>query len=202
MAARSICCYEEDIRILLHDNTKLEIIQNQFAKSSILKFELITDKKLLKRGEMLTNGYFVRYDEVQFRKLISNQLESVMYVLIIMNGIIYTLNYIIDNYHVSSYVPVTVTNKNILDEKLSAFWKNKGFEYIPDVERELSEEEIRFLPLLSENILQEDYCILFLHDMHIHPSLYEEKPTYTLSKSMYIAYYINLISQALKLDKE
>lgn len=208
MAARSICCYEDDIEILLHNKSKLEIVQDEFNESPILKFELFTEKKLLPRGERLVNGYFMQYDKEKFTALTKGEIDSALYILVIMDGIMYSLNYIIDNYHVRSYVPVSNASKNILDQKLTHFWTSKNFKYVPAKERELEEEESRFLPLLSETILQEDYCLLFLRDMHLHPYKYEDESEseddskFVLTKAMYISYYTDLITQALKLEKE
>ena len=146
---------------LLNANDRKGILNKLTSNKSIFIFDLISDPKLLKEDETLQDGFFLRYDGLNFKLFTENAISG-LYILLSYNENTYNLLYCFDNSTVISYSPIVTDDKEIIDKFMDNFFKEIGLVYEPDKDRELSPKQIKFLPGLNQSIWQEDLCIFFL----------------------------------------
>lgn len=199
--SKNLCCYKKDIAVLFNDKTKMELIKEIFPEKNIFILEIITDEKYLKAKEKITKGVYIRKN-YQFEDLIDEEIvEEPIYLLLSINTKISALLFVRDNINFKSYFPTNMSVKDIVDDRLTNFFETRGFKYEKDIERKITKEQKKILPVVDLDIWREDFTIIGLLNLIEEYDTFEEIKEHDINGKDYSLLYMRLASFAMGLSK-
>ena len=201
MNSKSLCCYKRDLAVLFDDKTKIELIKEMFREKNIIILEIVTDEKYLRAKEKITKGAYIRKNH-HFEDLIEQEvIEEPIHVLLSINDKISGLASVRDNSNFKSYFPTDMIIKDIIDNKLTNFFRDRGFNYEKDKERKITKEQKKMLPVVDLDVWREDFTIIgFIKVMEDYDTI-EEIRDYSINGRDYSLLYSRLANFAMKLSK-
>lgn len=201
MNSKSLCCYKKDLAVLFNDKTKIELINEMFPEKNIIILEIVTEDKYLRTKEKIVKGAYIRKNH-HFEDLIEQEvIEEPIHILLSINDKISGLVSVRDNSNFKSYFPTDMTIKDIIDNKLTNFFRDRGFNYEKDTERKITKEQKKMLPVVDLDVWREDFTIIgFLKVMEEYDTI-EEIRDYTINVKDYSLLYSRLANFAMKLSK-
>jgi hypothetical protein len=128
LLSKTLCCYDKDVEVLLHNKSKLEIVEKIYANKEIVKFNFITDVDYLLPGEQLgKQKYFLRYNKDELELAVYGAQHSKkynnLYIMLLYNNTFYGLVY---------FVPGTTFNPKVDEDENDDEFKTRAFAYFPE----------------------------------------------------------------------